>query len=165
MRRTCIAIIDATRARLFTFDRVDEVGGIRETFSERTDLMNPVRRKTPAQLFSDSRPGTNRTGGLQYGFDDHRDAHMDELDIEFARAIVTAIEQTIRDTRATRVIVCASPRMLGMLRAADLGHMGLTIDELARDYVKLTLPQIHEQLVAHGLLPAPPPRPGLTREA
>jgi protein required for attachment to host cells len=147
---------------LFTFDHAD-VDGTPDTFSERTDLVNLARRKTPAQLFSDSRPGTNRTGGLQYTFDDHRDAHLDELDTEFAREIAGAIERTVRDTGATRVIVCASPRMLGMLRATPLGRGGLPTDELARDYTKLTPPQIIDHLVEHGLLPAPPPRRGLTR--
>jgi protein required for attachment to host cells len=165
MHRTCIAVVDASRARLFTFDRTDAVDGIQDIFSERTDLVNPARRKTPAQLFSDSRPGTNRTGGLQYTFDDHRDAHVDELDTEFAREIVEAIERTVRDTDATRVIVCASPRMLGRLRATHLAREGLVTDQLARDYTKLTPPQIHDHLVDHGLLPAPPPRPGLTRGA
>ena len=164
MRRTCIAVVDASRARLFTFDRTDASDGIRDTVSERTDLVNPARRKTPAQLFSDSRPGSSRTGGLQYAFDDHRDAHLDELDTEFAREIVAAIERTVRDIDATRVVVCASPRMLGTLRAIHRGREGLVIDELARDYTNLTPPQIHDHLVEHGMLPAPPPRPGLTRE-
>lgn len=165
MSRTCIAVVDATRARLFTFDRADVQGEIQETFSERTDLVNPARRKTPAQLFSDSRPGTNRTGGLQYAFDDHRDAHIDELDAEFAREIVAAIERTTQDIGGARLIVCASPRMLGILRSTRPRRDDLAIDEIPRDYTKLTAPQIHEQLVEHGLLPASPPRPGLTRGA
>jgi protein required for attachment to host cells len=164
MHRTCIAVVDATRARLFTLDRTDQVGGMQEDFTEHTDLVNPARRKTPAQLFSDTRPGTNRTGNLQYAFDDHRDAHIDEIDAEFARAISEAIARTVDDTSARRVVVCASPRMLGMLRAARLPREGLVIDELPRDYTKLTAPQIRGRLLEHGLLPAPPPRRGLTRD-
>ena len=129
MHRTCIAIVDATRARLFTFDRTAEVDGVHEELSERTDLVNPAR-----------------------------------LDAKFARSIIAAIERTVEDTAARRIIVCASPRMLGALRAADLRHEGLVIDELARDYVKLTPSQIHDELVAHGLLPTSPPRLGLVRE-
>src|SRR4051794_19230032 len=48
-------------------------------------------------------------GSLQYTFDDHRDAHVDELDIELAREIVEPIERTVRDTDATRVIVLREP--------------------------------------------------------
>ncbi|HEX7942869.1 MAG TPA: host attachment protein [Gemmatimonadaceae bacterium] len=161
MQRTCIAVVDATRARLFVFDHSAEVDGIHEAFSERTDLVDPARRRTPAQLFSDTRTNTSRTGGRHYGTDDHRAAHIDELDAEFARAVTEAIKQTVRDTGATRVILCASPRMLGTLRGMDLRRDGLVIDELARDYVKFTPPQIHDQLVKHGLLPAPAPRSGL----
>ena len=165
MHRTVIAIVDATRARLFTYDRADEAGGLREAFSERTDLVNPARRRTPAQLFSDTRTNTSRTGGKFYGVDDHRDAHMDEIDAEFARAAATAIAAAVGDTHATRVIVCASPRMLGFLRTTDVRRDGIVIDELARDYTKHTAPQIHELLVEHGLLPASPPRPGLVSRA
>lgn len=165
MQRTCIAIVDSTRARLFTFDRTADVEGIHEELSERTDLVNPARRLTPTQLFSDTRTNSNRTGQRHYGSDDHVDAHLDQLDAEFARSIAGAIERTIRETASHRLIVCASPQMLGQLRAAELRHDGLVIDEIASDFVKLTPPQIHDKLVEHGLLPAPPPRPGLRPEA
>lgn len=165
MHRTCIAVVDASRARLFTFDRADVLGQIQETISERTDLVNPARRKTRAQRFSDGRSGTSRTGGLQYAFDDHRDAHIDELDAGFAREITAAITRTIQGTGTARLILCASPRMLGVLRSTPLRRDGLAIDEIPRDYTKLTASQIHEQLVERGLLPPPPPRPGLTRNA
>jgi len=161
MQRTCIAVVDATRARLFVFDHSAEADGIHEALTERTDLVDPARRLTPARLFSDTRTNSSRTGSRHYGTDDHRAAHIDELDAGFARAVTEAIEQTVRDTAATRVILCASPRMLGALRATDLRRDGLAIDELARDYVKLTPPQLRDQLVQHGLLPAPPPRAGL----
>jgi len=166
MQRTCIAVVDATRARLFTFDRSSDDGGLHEELSERTDLVNPSRRQTPAHLFSESHSGTNVTGGgRHYSFDDHRDAHIDAIDVEFAREITAAIERTVRETGAHRLIVCASPRMLGELRALDLRREGLVIDELPRDYVKFTPPQIHELLVEHGLLPQSPPRSGLGHEA
>ena len=161
MHRTCIAVVDATRARLFIFGRRAEPDGVHEELSERTDLVNPTRRRTPAQLFSDTRPGTNRTGGLQYAFDDHRDAHIDAIDAEFSREIIAAIERTVRKTAAQRLILCASPHMLVQLRALGLRRDGLVIDELPRDYVKLTPPRLHEQLVEDGLLPASPPRPDL----
>ena len=161
MQRTIIATADATRARLFTFDRDDDVGRVRESWSERTDLVNPARRQTPAQLFSDTRTNTARTGGRFFGLDDHRDAHIDEMDTEFARMISAAIDEAVRDTGARRIILCASPRMLGILRATQRRNNGVEIDELARDYVKLTPPQLHAQLIDRGLLPASPARAGL----
>jgi protein required for attachment to host cells len=158
MQRTCIAIVDATRARLFTFDRFQDGEGVHESLSERTDLVDPARRRTPAQLFTDTRSGLGRTGRLQYGLDDHRDDHIAALDAAFAREIADAIKRLVRDTGAGRLIVVASPRMLGALRAADLRHQGVVLDELPRDYAKLTQAQIHERLIEHGLLPTPPPR-------
>ena len=154
MKRTIFAVIDATRARLFTFDRADEVGGTRESLVERIDLVNPARRRTTAQLFSDTRTNTNRTGGRFYGVDDHRNAHIAEIDAEFARSVASAIDHMMRDTEAMRVVVCAPPRMLGMLRTADLQRDGVVIDELAHDYTKMTAPQIRELLGQHHLLPA-----------
>jgi len=128
MHRTVIAVVDAARARLFTFDRSDEAGSLRESFSERTDLVNPAHVRTSANL--------------------------DVIDADFAGAVAAAIALAVRDTAARRVVVCASPRMLGMLRTTDLRRSGIVIDELARDYSKMPPPQIHELLVDHDLLPS-----------
>src|SRR5437762_2350966 len=87
MYRACIAIVDATRARLFTFERSTEPDAMREALHEHIDLVNPARRH-PGELFADRRPGSNRTGGLQSTFDDHRRGHIDNLDAEFARTVV-----------------------------------------------------------------------------
>jgi len=157
MHRTCIAVVDATRARIFTLDRSSDPDGVHETIEELNDLVNPTRRLTPAELFSDSRPGTNRTGRLQYAFDDHRDAHMRAFDAEFASAISRAIANVIRETRTGRLILCAGPKMLGALRRCDLG--GVETDELAHDYTKLSVHEIRRYLGDRGLLPAPPARP------
>lgn len=141
MSRTCIAIVDASRARLLVFDRNSDGVVITEELEERTDLVNPGRRVQ------------------------QRRAHFDQLDTEFARDIAAAIQRTLRETGATRLIVCASPHMLGELRVTDLRSNGVVIDELRRDLSKLTPPQIREHLVEHHLLPAAPPRPGLAPQA
>ena len=156
MKRTCIAVVDATRARLFTY----ELEGPREHLIEHTDLVNPARRLRPSELFSDSRPGTSRTGGLQYAFDDHREHHLDEMDAVFARQISDEIQDLVKTTLATRFILCASPNMLGHLR--EVLRVEIPMDELAHDYVKLTPAQLRDHLETHGLLPPKPPRPGMT---
>ena len=127
MYRACIAIVDATRARLFSFERTAGAEGPHDELSEHTDLVNPARR--------------------------HPGGHANTLDAEFARAIVAAIERELRATSVRRLIVCASPKMLGELRGATPHAEGLVIDELPRDLVKLTAPQIRDQLASHGLLP------------
>jgi len=52
--------------------------------------------------------------------------------------------------------------MLGVLRelGEDLHHPGLTIEELPRDLVKLTVPELRDHLASYGSLPKLPPRPG-----
>jgi protein required for attachment to host cells len=160
MYRACIAVVDASRARLFTFQRVAGAEGLEESLVEERDLVNPARRLRPQQLFSESRPGSSRTGDLQYALDDHRDAHIDALDTVFARLVIEELVGVIRAANAPRLILCASPRMLGALRDASqpLAREGIELDTLDRDLVKLTPAQLREHLVAYRLLPEKPPR-------
>lgn len=154
MYRTCIVIADASRARLFTHERTAQVEGLNEQLVEVCDLINPARRLRPSQLFSDT-PGSNRTSGLQYGVDDHRDGHIAELDAEFAREVVTAVATQLRAAPAKRLVLCASPRMLGEIREAigELREAPPIIDELPRNFVKLTPSRLRDHLVSHGMLP------------
>ena len=94
----------------------------------------------------------------------HRDAHVEQLDAEFARAVVGEIETLLGSARAQRLILCASPRMLGELRDAgrEPRHDMLVIDEVPRDLVKLTPTELRDQLASYGLLPS---RQRLAREA
>jgi len=167
MYRECIAIVDATRARLFTFEREATVAGLRDELTEVADLVNPARRRRPSELFSDTRPGMSRTGRLRFAFDDHRDAHLEQLDAEFARDVIVEVGRLLQNPRTERLVLCASPNMLGELRdAADaLPRDRLIIDELPRDLVKLTTPQIRDQLADYGLLPRRSPRPAIARGA
>lgn len=154
-----IVVVDATRARLFTFEREASPTGLRESFVEVHDLVNPARRLRPSELFSDSRPGSSRTGGLRYTFDDHRDAHVARMDHEFARAVVAEIERVIKASGSTRVILCATPNMLGDLRKA-LGtlHERAMITTLARDLVRSSVAELRERLATYRALPLPPER-------
>lgn len=164
MHRTCVAVVDSTRARLFTFERTAEPAGLVDRFTETVDLVNPVRRRRPSELFSDSRPGTTGVSGgansVGSAFDDHRDAHIDELDAEFSRAVRDALGELLRDSPAQRLILCASPHMLGALRqAGTVARDDLDIDEVPRDLAKLTPDQLRDQLIKYDLLPARAPRP------
>lgn len=162
MYRACIAVVDASRARLFTYERASDTEGLSEHLIEERDLVNLARRLRPVDLFSDSRPGTGRIGNLQYGLDDHRDAHIEQLDAEFSRTVIGQLVDLLRANHAQRLILCASPNMLGELRnaSADLRREDLAIDEVARDLVKLTPSQLRDRLTDYGLLPARPPRAG-----
>jgi protein required for attachment to host cells len=166
MQRTCIAVVDAARARLIILTRTNLAdGGPGEELTETADLANPGRRLVQSQLFSDSRPGSSRVAGRGFAFDDHRDAHVDHLDTEFARAVIDEIERTLADSGATRLVLCASPRMLGALRGAGLRAGGASVEEIARDFSNLSTHQIQARLVRLGLLPASPPRAALAVHA
>jgi len=158
MYTSCIAVVDASRARLFTLQRTSDAGGLREDFLEQRDLVNPARRRT-SELFSSTRPGVARAGGVQYGLDDHRDAHVDKLDADFSRVVIEQLAALAASIGATRSVICASPSMLGELRGARAALAAhLELDEVDRNLVKLTPPRLREQLASYGVLPEPPPR-------
>jgi protein required for attachment to host cells len=165
MYRVCIAIVDATRARLFQFERASDPEGLHDQLTELRDLVDPARRLRPSELFSGSGPGANHAGQHGYTFDDHRDEHIAHLDADFARSIIAELAGLVAGV--DRLIICASPRMLGQLREVIgmLQRPDLTVDEIPRDLVKLTPPQLREQLTTYGLLPPPLPRPSVERRS
>jgi len=165
MYRVCIATVAAVRARLFTFERNLEGEATHEELREHADLVNPGRRH-PGVLLRDNRPGVNRTGGQPYAFDDHRGGFIDNLDAEFARAVIAELQRMLDDTPVQRLIACASPRMLGDLRAVGLPRRdGMVVDEVARDLVDLRVTDLRDRLASYGLLPARPPRRAAARGA
>lgn len=156
MQRTCIAVVDASRARLFLLDRSAEAAGIEEQLVEAADLINPARRLTQGEQLSDSRPGSSRVGTRGFAYDDHREARTEEIDRGFAKLIAQELQRLTVSPQVQRLIVCASPHMLGELRQAahTFERSGLEITEVARDLVKLTPPQLRVRLGDYGLLPA-----------
>jgi len=73
MQRTCIAVVDASRARLFTLDRNAEQDPGTSPLVETADLVNPVRQLTQNEL------------------DDHHNARAEQLDRAFAKKIATEV--------------------------------------------------------------------------
>jgi protein required for attachment to host cells len=80
------------------------------------------------------------------------------LDAEFARRIVAEVTGLVQSVHADRLIVCASPHMLGELRSAGDLPTDLAIEEMPRDLVKLTPPQLRDQLAEYNVLPPRPRR-------
>ncbi len=166
MTRICIAIVDAARARLYTFEELAGPNGPAQELRECADLIDPDRRLRPSELFSDTRPGSDRApSGRGYAVNDRRDSHMDQLDRRFAVEVTARLTDLVREHGCRRLIVAASPRMLGHLRSAGADLFGgrLAVDEIDRDLTHLSSPQIHDLLAARGVLPArvrlaaPPP--------
>jgi protein required for attachment to host cells len=114
----------------------------------------------PSEQLSETRPPSNRTPtGLGYATDDHRDDYIHELDRRFAAEIMGQAEALIAETGSQRLIVIASPHMLGLLRHhTDRLRDQLEVEETALDLTRETVPQLQTHLVDLGLLPAPPPR-------
>lgn len=159
MYQACITVVDATRARIFLYQREARPEGLREELLELADLLNPARRLSGSELFADA-PPTSRVGSRAFGVDDHREAYVRRLDAGFAKKIVDETAAIVKRTGARRLVICAKPNMLGELRSASepLRREHVDIVELGRDLVKLTSAQLREQLAAHGALPPKPTR-------
>lgn len=132
--------MDASRARLFTLDRTADAGGVHEELVESADLVNPGRRLASSHGFP---------------YDDHGDARVAEIDRTFAKQIAAEVRRLTDDPRARRLVVCASPNMLGTFRqVAPFARADVAVEEVAHDLVKLTAPQLRARLEEYGLLPA-----------
>jgi len=152
MKRICLVLADATRARIFSYQQLLEPDGPHDELREERDLVDPERHKRASELFSDH-AGTNHTHG--HANDDHRQAHLDELDTRFAQHIAGEVEHVLRDEGARELVVVASARMLGRLRTSlEPLRRTVTIKELARDFTKLASTELRDRLAEHDLLPA-----------
>lgn len=151
IQHACVVVADAARARLYTFQRDDEVA---PEFSERVDLLNPERRLRPSEVHSDTRPGTaHAPTGLSFTVDDHRDAHQVESDRRFASEINRELSKLLGETGYRNAIIVATHRMLGHLRAAYAQPATVALHELTLDLTHEPTPALHDRLSALGLLP------------
>jgi protein required for attachment to host cells len=162
-RKWLVVVADAGRARLYELGREEARPG--ETvprLREAATLRKPERRAQDSQVFSDTRPGLRRgvPGGAGHGVDDRRDQHVAEWDRQFASEILEAIADRLRNGPA-RVVVAASPHMLGLLRGGfeRLGRAGADVIDLPKDLTKLTPTELHDHLASGGLLPPRRPSP------
>ena len=137
MKRACIAIVDATRARLYTYERADDDEPARPESGALHEVM-------------DLRAGST---------EDHRDAHAHEIDRRFARQVVAELDRIAREHAFPRVVLVASPAMLGEVRGVTgaLRRPELVVEYVARDLAQLSSPQIHDHLAQLSLIP--PRRP------
>ena len=157
MKRACIAIIDASRARIYAYQH-DVSDDPNEQLREVVDFVNPARQLRDSELLCDSRPGTRTEAGAirdsGHTIEDHRDAHSERNNLDFAKRIVSEIDRVVHELRFGHVVLVASPNMLGDLRKADsvLRRPDLTLDEITRDLTKLTSPQLHGHLARLKLI-------------
>ena len=153
MKRICLVLADATRARIFTYESLLEPDGPHEQFREQADLVDPARRHKPSDLFSDSGSG-NQAGVRANALDDHREAHLEQMDTTFAKEIAAATTKITGDQGYHKLVVLASSRMLAALRSAlEPLQRTVTMTEFQRDYTKLPIAELRERLVDLDVLP------------
>ncbi len=155
--RACIAIIDATRARICEYDERKAAG---QELTEIHDLVDPGRRHL-AEVFEDTVGGERLGGGNSAGkgthqqaTDDHRQQFMNSRDDKFAREVIAEVDRIVRDGAFTHVVIVAAPHMLGELRkhADVLRRDGLKLDELDRDLGGMNDTQVHDHLAQAGIV-------------
>ena len=153
-----ILTADAARARLFVLHmREGEGAPTLAPLFEVSRMTNPEQRARDSELLSDTRPGLRREGphGPRHGVSDHREGHRHDAERRFAARIVDEAERVWHANGATRVVLVASPAMLGALRAAMKSSKprSWSVRELARDLTRLAAPALHDVLARDGLLP------------
>ena len=164
-KQNCIVVADGARARVLTTCWQDdpmkpdsERRGDR--LEERQTLINPSHRIHDSENYAETRPGLqqNGPGGRRQGVDDHRQAHREQETHRFAGEVAEAIAKICEDLGHCRLLLLATPNLLGELRDALAKHPESTRHvseqiELDRDLTHLTPPELREWLVSSNLLP------------
>ncbi len=168
MTRACIVTIDAARARIFLYNGQAKPG---YELVEYKDLVNPGRRLKTGDMFSEERPSLAQHGGMRRGvrggdrstfgepgaaYDDHRDAHVDMMDRQFTKEALETLEVVLREKQVVHLIVCAAPRMMGVVRAEGNGVLKrpeLKVDEIVSNLSTLTEAALHDHLAQLGFIP------------
>jgi protein required for attachment to host cells len=154
MSEYCVVVADAMRARLFTLEASrsakNESG---PNLVETIGMVNPEMDSRTGANRPEPRAGARAVGAALRSSDTHRVRHEFELERRFARAVSAQADALVRSSGATRLIQCASTRMLGLLRSEG-EESRATVRDVPRDMTKMTPRQIHEHLAREGLLPA-----------
>lgn len=160
LARVGVVVADLSRARFFSLDRiVDGPDGRRASrrLVERVDLVNAGRRLTPAALFSPARPG-DRPAPSGCGCPDHHGDIVEHVDRAFAAEVAAELRRLIDQLGLTRVVLCATARVLADLRAATVAvPVALEAHAVTCHLVGLAPGALLAELVAHGLVPAADP--------
>ena len=161
MMNTVIVVANGSRARFFSL-RPAEAPEYESSprMVEHETLVNPEQEAAGKDLWSDSKSGRNRSaGGVVHRYDDHRNQHRVEYERRFVQSVAGEAANLARSQGAMRVVVTADNRMLGMLRGELHRTNGFEIKEVAKDYSKFSVQDLHAQLASLALIP-PQRRPG-----
>ncbi len=148
----CIVVANGARARIYALEHPAQ-----PEFESGPDLVevqtlaSPEHAARDRAVYTDQITGRNRrptTGGHDY--DEHRDAHDDEVEKRFARDIAEAMR--VQGTRHN--VLCADSRMLGFMREALAAAGGPDVAEVAHDYTSLSARDLQARLAEARLVPA-----------
>ena len=158
MKSTYVVVADAARAQMFALRAHKSATDTQLTKLESVmELHNAARRLRPSERYSDSRPGLQQGsgGGPSHGVDDGRSAQENESERRFARRIMDELQNLNNNEPAERLILAASPRMLGMLRkeAANPGQLPSDVEEIDKALTTLSPVALHDYLAQRALLP------------
>lgn len=162
MLNTIVVVANGSRARFFSVHPAEtpEFESSPQMVEYET-LVNPEQMASGKELWTDTRSGSHRSGAGHgmHSYDDHRDEHRVEFERRFAQNVATEATNLVRSKGATRMVLTADNRILGMLRNKLHRNNGFEIQEVARDYSKFSIRELHEQLASLALIP-PRRRPG-----
>jgi protein required for attachment to host cells len=153
----CLVVVaDRGQARLYTIEAND---GTRRgsALVERAELANPDPRGLGSSVPGRPRTetNTNRQAGPVHPIGAQRERHRLELERRFAAEIAASAAKLTSTWPRGAVVLIAEPGLLGLAREfmRDAVDPRVELKELARDYAHLTRAELHEQLIAGGLLP------------
>ncbi len=151
-----LLVADRARCRFFELGDVEnDAFELVTEFREARDLANPEAVLPGQEVYSNNKSGRNRApgGGPAHGYDDHRSGHEQETAQRFARRIVSAASEFVKERDLPALVVIAEPRMLGALREEfRRGLPSLALHEISEDMTKQGVDRIRRSLEKHGLV-------------
>lgn len=155
MSEYCIIVADTTRARLLSLETSTRGDG-QTHLVERLDLVNSELRAARLERHGQRRSDAlGQVGGHHYVMSDHREQHDHDADERFAGEVIEEAARLSRSLGARQALVCAEPRMLGLIRPSEplLEKQGVLVKEVPRDLMKTAASELKAYLENAGFLP------------
>lgn len=157
MKRTCVIVADAKRARFFDIV-ASEAPRVKFRLAERTALTDSEVGARGQSVTGRPRTetNTNRDAGPVHPVGAQRERHRLELESRFGNEIAGRAGEITRDWKAGVVVLVADPHMLGLVRESVRSALPRDIElkELAKDYTRLSAADLVDELAAKNLVPA-----------
>ena len=135
-----LVIADAGRARIFATERL---GSPLESIK---DLINPYGKQREQSFTSDRSGHTNSPSGTGHTMSNKAEFKAME-DEQFAKSIVSELEENYRDGKFVAVYLLAAPRFLGRLRNELTPAMKkVVVREYAKDFSLMNERELQKHL-------------------